>query len=129
MDFHDERCDVDVWVFCAFHVCRPHGGYAADAIGVEVGDVVLERGCGDSYVDVAVVTVVVRMHDVHARHGAVGVGTWHDDLRMDRCVSLCADDACELLNEGVVPAYDIGADATGEGMGPVWVLLGITVAL
>ena len=129
MGFYDEWCDMDMWVFCAFHVCRSHGGYAANAIGVEVGDVVLERGCGDSYVDVAVVTVVVRVHDVHARHGAVGVGTWHDDLRMDRCVSLCADDACELLYEGIMSTHNIGTDAAGESVGPVRVLVGIAVTL
>ena len=66
MGFYDEWSDMNLWVFCTFHVCGSHGGYAAYAIGVEIGDVVLECGCGDSYIDVAVVAVVVWVYDVHA---------------------------------------------------------------
>ena len=129
MGFDDEWCDVNLWVFCTFHVCRSHGRYTADAVGVKVGDVVLECGCGFGDIDVAVVAVVVWVYDVHAGHGAVRVGAGHDDLGVDSCEGLSANNAGELLDHSIVSANNIGADAAGERMSPVGVLFSIATSL
>ena len=96
---------------------------------MEVGNVVLECGSGYGNVYVTVVAVVVRVDDVHARHGVVGVGARHDDLGVNRREGLSAYDAGELLDQRVMSANNVGANAASECVGSVRVLVGVAMSL
>ena len=92
-------------------------------------NVVSEGGSGDGDIDVACVSVVCAVHDVHARGVAFRCGAWDEDFSVYMQVCVFTDEACKVPNDIVVSAYNVCAGAAGDGVNSVRVLLGFTFAL